>query len=99
MADFALKTQKRTPKSYRNQRSGLAPPVGLEPTTTLLCPKSIVFGDPVIMLPAPGIGSYSVIVVNQKRYRIVMRYLFDGSPCWTRTNDNAVNSRGLYRLS
>ena len=23
----------------------------------------------------------------------------DGSPCWTRTNDPAVNSRMLYRLS
>ena len=22
-----------------------------------------------------------------------------GSPGWTRTNDNAINSRGLYRLS
>ncbi len=25
--------------------------------------------------------------------------LFFGSPCWTRTNDTAVNSRMLYRLS
>ena len=25
--------------------------------------------------------------------------LLFGSPCWTRTNDTAVNSRVLYRLS
>jgi len=25
--------------------------------------------------------------------------LLNGSPCWTRTNDPAVNSRMLYRLS
>jgi len=25
--------------------------------------------------------------------------IYFGSPCWTRTNDTAVNSRMLYRLS
>ena len=29
---------------------------------------------------------------------LIMRFLF-GSPSWTRTNDNSVNSRVLYRLS
>ena len=28
-----------------------------------------------------------------------MQVLFLGSPSWTRTNDNSVNSRVLYRLS
>ena len=36
-----------------------------------------------------------------KKYpRIVsLREYLAGSPCWTRTNDTAVNSRMLYRLS
>ena len=26
-------------------------------------------------------------------------WIFNGSPSWTRTNDNTVNSRALYQLS
>ena len=35
---------------------------------------------------------------KNKRYLIKVSLVF-GSPCWTRTNDPAVNSRMLYQLS
>ena len=37
--------------------------------------------------------------LKQKEKGTVLRFLSFGSPSWTRTNDPAVNSRMLYRLS
>ena len=36
---------------------------------------------------------------KQKLHPTGEAFAFCGSPCWTRTNDPAVNSRMLYRLS
>ena len=36
---------------------------------------------------------------NTQKKTTHLRDLSFGSPCWTRTNDPAVNSRMLYRLS
>ncbi len=44
-------------------------------------------------------GSLVRFHIEQKKEIPNTWYLFDGSPSWTRTNDPAVNSRMLYRLS
>ena len=50
------------------------------------------------LLTALVLHKFNKRSTNKKEYRLVL-FLVCGSPCWTRTNDNAVNSRVLYRLS
>ena len=38
-------------------------------------------------------------IVKKMAYKSFLIGHLLGSPCWTRTNDTAVNSRMLYRLS
>ena len=44
-------------------------------------------------------GLHATRDVKKKNPTLRVELFFFGSPCWTRTNDPAVNSRMLYRLS
>ena len=45
-----------------------------------------------------GMGTGGPPASSTPTQLLIMRFFF-GSPSWTRTNDNSVNSRVLYRLS
>ena len=49
------------------------------------------------VLVCRGVAQFN-IESKKKKHTFRVLFLF-GSPCWTRTNDPAVNSRMLYRLS
>ena len=90
----------------------MAPPVGLEPTVRLRALPSLALASdnaPCCRLyasrPLCGFALQNpaqarrFIGVNNKKRTSFRCPSFCGSPSWTRTNDPAVNSRMLYRLS
>ena len=56
---------------------------------------SPLIGAPLVHMASCPTG----IGVQQKETTTIRWSFLFGSPCWTRTNDTAVNSRMLYRLS
>ena len=86
----------------------VAPPVGLSAQSAACLPSGLR-RQPLLSLPGPGkrcTASFSprgfesnLIGYNQTAAPPLWVALLFGSPCWTRTNDTAVNSRMLYRLS
>ena len=57
----------------------------------------------IISKVSTPLGSDITQIYRPKSYNVkkdhIKRYGLCGSPSWTRTNDNSVNSRVLYRLS
>ena len=64
-----------------------------------------ISGREITIKTLPGItrrrvcAAVLIRALKQKEKGTVLRFLSFGSPSWTRTNDPAVNSRMLYRLS
>ena len=60
---------------------------------------AILLGEAVIIHEVNIISSFAARQTSLKKLLEKSQGVFSGSPCWTRTNDPAVNSRMLYRLS
>ena len=93
--------------SYWIARFSAKPMIGLEPITCWLqisCSANWATSAYILQMTPTGIEPVlppwkGDVLTAWPRSLICKHLSVFNSPCWTRTNDNSVNSRVLYRLS
>ena len=72
---------------------------GFEPVIRVLQTRALPLGYRAILLNDSDGNRTRVTAVKGRCLNRLTTEPYLSSPCWTRTNDTAVNSRMLYRLS